>query len=103
MKKNFYISVLIVLLTTAISYGQTVYTSANGEKYHTADCKLSGEANAIKLADAKKNGKSACGVCKPDEWVKGKLSQCDSKTKDGIRCKRMTANKNKKCYQHQTK
>lgn len=102
MKKSFYLSVLFIVFTSGVSFGQTVYSSEKGEKYHTADCKLSGDANAIKLADAEKNGKTACGVCKPDEWVKAKLTQCGGKTKDGTRCKRMTANKNKRCYQHQS-
>ena len=100
MKKAFYIIGLLVIVS-ATCFGQTVYTSDKGEKYHTADCKLSGDANGIKLADAKKKGKSACGVCKPDEWVKAKLIQCAGKTKDGTRCKRMTASAKKKCYQHQ--
>ena len=81
-------------------FAQTVYSSDKGEKYHTADCKLSGDANPISMTDAKKKKKTACGVCKPDEWVKQKLVQCEGKTKDGTRCKRMTANKNKKCFQH---
>lgn len=102
MKKILYLTLVFVALATVTSFGQTVYSSEKGEKYHTADCKLSGDANAIKLADAKKNGKGACGVCKPDEWVKAKLTQCSGKTKDGARCKRMTANKNKKCFQHQS-
>lgn len=102
MKKSFYLTALFVVFAAVTSFAQTVYSSEKGEKYHTADCRLSGDANAIKLADAKKNGKTACGVCKPDEWVKNKLVQCEGKTKDGARCKRMTANKNKKCYQHQS-
>lgn len=79
---------------------QTVYASAKGEKYHTADCKLSGDANGMTWAAAKKEGKGPCGVCKPDEHLKDKLSQCIGKTKEGTRCKRMTASKNSKCFQH---
>jgi hypothetical protein len=98
MKKLILISAF--MLFGAAGFAQTVYSSEKGEKYHTGDCKLSGDANPIAMADAKKNKKSACGVCKPDEWVKLKLNQCESKTKDGTRCKRMTGNKNKKCFQH---
>ncbi|WP_133259548.1 hypothetical protein [Pseudochryseolinea flava] len=101
--KNIFVTALFIAFTCVAAAAQTVYSSTKGEKYHTADCKLSGEASPIKLADAKKNGKNACGVCKPDEWVKAKLNLCEGKTKDGTRCKRMTANKNKKCYQHQSK
>lgn len=79
---------------------QTVYASEKGEKYHTADCKLSGDAAGLTLADAKKKGKGQCGVCKPDEHVKDKVSQCSGQTADKSRCKRMTAAKGGKCYQH---
>ncbi len=80
---------------------QTVYASPKGEKYHTGDCRLSGDANAITLASARKEKKTACAVCKPDEWLKKKLVQCEGKTKDGTRCKRNTGNASKKCFQHQ--
>lgn len=81
--------------------GQTVYSSAKGEKYHTADCRLSGDAGPLKMAEAKKAGKGACEICKPNDLGKAKLNQCTGKTADGTRCKRKTANKNKKCFQHQ--
>jgi hypothetical protein len=61
------------------------------------------EAAPIKLADAKKAGKGACDICKPNELGKAKLNQCSGKTADGTRCKRMTANKTKKCFQHEGK
>jgi hypothetical protein len=97
--------ILVVFFVLMVGFAfkgkaQTVYASAKGEKYHTADCKLSGDADAMTLAAAKKAGKGACGVCKPDTHLKDKLSQCTGKTKDGTRCKRMTANKNGKCFQH---
>lgn len=98
MKKLLFIFGFMLFGLTA--FAQTVYSSEKGEKYHTADCKLSGDANPISVVDAKKKKKAACGVCKPDEWVKQKLNQCAGKTKDGTRCKRMTANKSKKCFQH---
>jgi len=55
------------------------------------------------VANAKKAGKKPCEMCKPDQVGKAKLKQCEGKTKEGVRCKRMTGNKNKKCYQHSTK
>jgi hypothetical protein len=100
LKKTFIIGVFLLFGTVTKNYGQTVYTSEKGEKYHTADCKLSGDAKDITLAAAKKTGKSACGICKPDELGKQKLAQCGGKTKYGIRCKRMTASKGGKCFQH---
>ena len=81
-------------------WAQTVYSSDGGEKYHTADCRLSGDARDMPLASAKKAGKKACEICKPDELGKAKLNRCSGKTKDGTRCKRMTGNKNKRCFQH---
>lgn len=100
--KKFLVLTLFLLFGIAINgFSQTVYSSAKGEKYHTADCKYSGEAGELKLSDAKKANKKPCEVCKPDEISKAKLEQCGGKVKDGSRCKRMTGNKNKKCFQHQ--
>jgi len=81
-------------------HAQRVYSSAKGEKYHTADCKLSGDADSMTLAATKKAGKTGCGVCKPDDHFKDKVTQCTGKTADATRCKRMTSSKEKKCYQH---
>lgn len=83
-------------------FSQTVYASGKGEKFHTADCKLSGDAKDMTLAAAKKANKTACGVCKPEEHFKDKTAQCSGKTTDGTRCKRMTASKEGKCYQHKS-
>jgi hypothetical protein len=101
--KKFLLVLLVAagLLVTARAHAQTVYASAKGEKYHTADCRLSGDADAVTLAEARKGKKTACAVCKPDDWLKKKLVQCQGKTKDGTRCKRNTGNANKKCFQHQ--
>lgn len=101
MKKIIIISVIVCLGVAFKGMSQTVYSSAKGEKYHTADCRLSGDAQPLKMANAKKAGKGACDICKPNELGKAKLNQCGGKTADGTRCKRMTANKNKKCFQHQ--
>jgi len=101
MKKIIIITVMVCLGVAVKGMSQTVYSSAKGEKYHTADCRLSGDAQPLKMANAKKAGKGACDICKPNELGKAKLNQCGGKTVDGTRCKRMTANKNKKCFQHQ--
>jgi hypothetical protein len=100
MKKLLIISAFLFLGIAFKAFSQTVYSSPKGEKYHTADCRLSGEATPVKLAETKKAGKAACDICKPNELGKAKLNQCSGKTADGTRCKRKTANKNKKCYQH---
>jgi hypothetical protein len=103
MKKIIVLMVFGFIMMSHKSFSQTVYSSAKGEKYHTADCKLSGDADNIKLDAAKKAGKKPCGVCKPDEHLKDKVAQCTGKTADGTRCKRMTSSKAGKCYQHSTK
>ncbi len=100
MKKIFVVFFVLMVAFAFKGKAQTVYASAKGEKYHTADCKLSGDADGMTLDAAKKAGKGPCGVCKPDEHLKDKMSQCTGKTKDGTRCKRMTASKNGKCFQH---
>jgi N12 class adenine-specific DNA methylase len=101
MKKIFILSTFLFFGLAVKGLGQTVYASDKGGKYHTADCNLSGDAKDMTLAAAKKAGKGACGMCKPDEHFKDKVSQCTGKTADGTRCKRMTSNKKGKCYQHQ--
>ncbi len=103
MKKILVIGFFLLFGLAVKGFSQTVYASDKGEKYHTADCKLSGDAKDMTLAAAKKAGKSACGICKPDEHMKDKLAQCDGKTADGTRCKRMTGDKSGKCYQHKGK
>ncbi len=101
MKKIVLIIFLLCLGLAFNGMSQTVYSSAKGEKYHTADCRLSGDAQPQKMEDAKKAGKGACDICKPNELGKTKLNRCGGKTADGTRCKRMTGNKSKKCFQHQ--
>lgn len=103
MKKILILSLFLVAGLAIKAKAQTVYGSAKGEKYHTADCKLSGDANAMELADAKKAGKTACAMCKPDEHFKDKKAQCTGKTADGTQCKRMTSDKSGKCFQHKGK
>ena len=99
--KKIFILVLFICFGLAIKgYSQTVYASDKGEKYHTADCKQSGDAKDMTLAAAKKAGKGPCGICKPDEHFSDKTVQCSGKTKDGTRCKRMTSSKSAKCFQH---
>jgi micrococcal nuclease len=47
---------------------QTVYITKTGKKYHTSTCRyLSKSKIPINLSDAKKNGFTACSVCKPPQ------------------------------------
>ncbi len=100
MKKVLFLAILFVVGASIKSFGQTVYASEKGEKYHTADCHLSGDAKDMKLKDAEKAKKTPCSVCKPQEHFKVKTKQCTGKTVEGNQCKRMTADKSGKCYQH---
>lgn len=102
MKNIICLCVLLLGLGSTRASGQTVYASDKGEKYHTADCNLSGDARDMRLATAKKGGKKPCAVCKPEDHFKDKTVRCTGKTADGTRCKRMTASKGGKCYQHKT-
>ncbi len=103
MKKFLFLLVLLMAGLAINTKAQKVYVSSKGEKYHTADCKLSGDANSLTLAAAKKAGKTACAMCKPDEHLKDKMVQCSGKTADGTQCKRMTGSKEGKCFQHKSK
>ncbi|MBL7848741.1 MAG: hypothetical protein JNL40_14835 [Cyclobacteriaceae bacterium] len=100
MKRILLIAVVLLGMTTLRVSAQTVYASDKGEKYHTADCNLSGDAKDMTLASAKKAGKGPCSICKPNDHFKDQTVRCSGKTADGTRCKRMTANKAGKCYQH---
>ncbi|MFZ6000852.1 MAG: hypothetical protein ACOYW3_10100 [Bacteroidota bacterium] len=102
MKKTIVLFIVLLAGVSLKGFSQTVYASDGGQKYHTADCKLSGDAKDMTLAAAKKANKGPCGVCKPEEHFKDKTAQCKGKTADGTRCKRMTADKGGKCFQHKT-
>lgn len=103
MKKAIILGLFLFIGMASKVVSQTVYCSAKGEKYHTADCKLSGDADGMTFAAAKKAGKAGCGMCKPDLHMKDKLAQCKGKTGDGTQCKRMTSNKAGVCFQHKGK
>ena len=103
MKKILVVLFFLMAGLALKSNAQTVYAASKGEKYHTADCKLSGDADGMTLAAARKAGKTACAICKPDEHFKDKMAQCTGKTADGTQCKRMTSSKDGKCYQHKSK
>jgi hypothetical protein len=102
MKKFLFAAFVLVCAATLGASAQTVYASDKGEKYHTADCNLSGDANDMTLTAAKKAGKKACAVCKPESHFKDKTARCSGKTADGTRCKRMTSSKAGRCYQHKS-
>jgi hypothetical protein len=80
--------------------GQVVYITHDGNKYHTADCRYAKSAQAVKLSQAKADGKTACDICKPNAKTGAKQIRCSAKTKEGKQCQRMTTDGSGKCFQH---
>ncbi len=86
--------------TAAQKDGPVVYVTHDGDKYHTADCRYSKTAQPVKLNQAKADGKTACGVCKPNSKTGEKQVRCTGKTAEGKRCSRTTTDASGKCFQH---
>ena len=115
MKKTL---LLFLFLFTSAVFCQTVYVTKAGEKYHREGCQhVRKSSSNIEAEEALRLGYEACKVCKPPKTTsasqnvvsqknsdnsssKIKSVQCSGKTKKGIRCKRMTTNSSKRCYQH---
>ncbi len=111
---------LIFLLNSFVLFGQTVYKTPSGKKYHSATCRfVKNVSNSLSINEAKQMGLSACSICNPGSGsktnhssglgiraneAKGQLStavQCKGQTKSGQRCKRKTKNVNGYCFQHE--
>ncbi|MEQ8302921.1 MAG: hypothetical protein RIB47_05990 [Cyclobacteriaceae bacterium] len=82
--------------------GPLVYVTSEGDKYHTADCRYSKDANPVKLQRAKSDGKTACGICKPSSTTGQKQLRCAGTTAEGKQCQRMTTDASGKCFQHKS-
>jgi len=80
--------------------GPVVYVTHDGDKYHTADCRYSKTAHPAKLNQAKADGKTACGICKPNSKTGEKQVRCSGNTVEGKRCSRTTTDASGKCFQH---
>ena len=118
---------LIVILFSSCNYGQKVYVTKTGEKYHTYNCRfLKYSKKEIEFGKAVYLGYLPCKICKPLSIKKsnrksrqpenqnlktrsfGVISsqvrrkeavQCSGKTKSRRRCKRKTKNANGRCFQ----
>lgn len=77
-----------------------VYVTNEGDKYHTADCRYSKTAHEVMLSQAKADGKTACGLCKPSSITGEKQIRCATTTSSGSQCKRMTTDPSGRCFQH---
>lgn len=74
LKKNI-LPVLLFVLFFAFSKAkaQTVYVTDNGKKYHAKNCSLAKTGKkGVELAEAKKQGYTACKNCKTDEATEPK-------------------------------
>lgn len=112
---------LFFLMFSVISFGQEVYVTKTGTKYHKITCTyLKQSSIKMELDNAINENYTPCSRCKPitvkdtsvnsttinDETVptiKNKTystsSQCNGITKKGKRCKRMVKGGGN-CYQH---
>lgn len=84
------------------SAGAMVYVTSGGDKFHTADCRYSKDAQPMKLTQAKAEGKTACGICKPNSKTGEKQVRCTGITADGTQCKRYTSDASGMCFQHKS-
>jgi maltose-binding protein MalE len=80
--------------------GLVVYITHEGNKYHTAECRYAKSSQAVRLSQAKADGKTACDICKPNAKTGEKQFRCSAKTKEGKQCQRMTTDARGKCFQH---
>lgn len=115
---------ILIFFYFSNAISQTVYTTKSGRKYHKKGCRYIKHSHYQTTIDSAKGaGYTACKICRPTvantkvteaqkkEYAdtprnkqskkRKTASQCRGKTKSGKRCKRMTKNANKRCYQHQ--
>lgn len=119
MKNCFF--VVFFTFNSVYGFGQTVYKTPSGNKFHTSTCRfVKNVSNQLSIDQAFAKGLSPCSICKPStsssnristgglgiksNEVKGTSSatQCKGKTKAGARCKRTTKNINGYCFQHES-
>jgi len=97
-------------------YGQEVYKTPSGKKYHVATCRMVENVSKKITIDQAilKFGLQPCKICKPPKNSKGINSsyvankavgkavtkQCIGYTKKGKQCKHRTSIGNGYCYQH---
>jgi hypothetical protein len=129
--KRFNIKAIYSFLLWAIVTGcsssqteaQTVYITKSGQKYHSSTCRhIRSSGYPISLSKAQDQGYTPCSVCQPlttkgDSSSINKLlstpkanpsqqnntqaTQCTSRTKSGLRCKRTTRSASGRCWQHE--
>lgn len=105
-----------LLFVSIVAFGQTVYVTNTGSKYHTSGCRYLSKSKITTSFDkALERGYSACSVCKPSvsstkqgvveienaPTKDASSAQCSAMTKAGNRCSRNTKESNGRCWQHQ--
>src|SRR3954465_15920253 len=107
-------TLILVSLLCLKSFGQDVYKTPSGKKYHLASCRMvKNVSEKISLEKAIEIGLEPCKICNPPASIANESSkqpqgsgvsvQCMGTTKNGTRCKHMTRIANGYCYQHQPK
>jgi hypothetical protein len=103
-----------LLFVSGISFGQDIYKTPSGAKYHLATCRMvKNVSEKITIEQARELGLQPCKICQPQNIyseasaapnkAKGqapKTVQCKGITKAGTRCKHMTSIANGYCFQH---
>ncbi|WP_200979822.1 hypothetical protein [Echinicola sp. 20G] len=85
MKKRLLLLYLTFFFAFAQAYGQTVYITKTGTKYHKSSCNyLKYSAISLQLSDAKKKDYTACSVCKPSTIVRNDNSSTQAKAASEI-------------------
>lgn len=120
-----YIVFIVLILSNISVFGQKVYKTPSGKKYHTSTCRyVKNVSHSLSIDEAIKTGLSACKQCNPNGSNPQRVSsntrglgiksgeaqganrnsvQCKGITKAGTRCKHMTKNVNGYCHQHEPK
>ena len=91
MKKIIVLSLFLLFGLAIKGFCQTIYAPDKGEKYDTANSKLSSNAKDVTEAAVKKAKKDVCKICEPDERLKDKIAQCADKTADAPAANASTA------------
>lgn len=104
----------ILLFTSVSLFGQTVYRTPSGAKYHVSSCRMvKNVSSGLEVNKAVEIGLLPCKICNPPQSsvyriasspkkVNGvnKGNQCLGRTKAGTRCKHYTRIGNDYCFQH---
>jgi len=104
---------IILAGASTSSFGQTIYGTPTGKRYHLASCRMV-ENVSHKITDPSTTHLTPCKICKPpavsqlrqdlsskDKSVGIKKSvRCKGTTKRGTHCKHQTRLANGYCYQH---